>query len=147
MLARLHSKLLETKLHRLLSDRALTSVVLAELWRKPEASTRETEYGCLPLHTAAANNASEMVVKELIHAYPAAARAKNNEDGWLPLHYAAAIQASEAVLLVLLEEYPEGDLEKDKNGDLPLQIATDNASAVQKLLEAHEAAARKTEQS
>ena len=49
--------------------------------RPPVAAVRRAQVGYLPLHYAAANNASEAVVGSLVTAYPEGAAMKNNVRG------------------------------------------------------------------
>ena len=104
------------------------------LQHTPHASTvlishaRPAQRGRLPLHEAAANQASAEVVKLLLVA---GAQTKDTvrcpashhdtiyldmpshipsclpaQDGWQPLHFAAKQQASEAVVRMLLKDHP-----------------------------------------
>ena len=59
-----------------------------------------SQNGRLPLHDAAANNASEAVVKAQLAAYPEGAK-KIDEDENLPLHVAVRYNASKAVVKAL----------------------------------------------
>ena len=91
--------------------------------------------GRLPLHYAAAKQASEAVVVALLAAHPGAVKEQNRvrqpcpthlprhalarislpraQIGRLPLHEAAATRASEAVVRVLLAAHPGASKEKD----------------------------------
>ena len=54
--------------------------------------------GSLPIHRAAANQASKAVLLEMLRLHPDSTKEKDSV-GDLPIHWAAAKQASEAVLL------------------------------------------------
>ena len=66
---------------------------------------RRAQDGHLPLHLAAANQASTEVVLALLSAYPVAAWVADSL-GQLPLHHAAANQASAEVVAALLVAHP-----------------------------------------
>ena len=63
------------------------------------------------------------MIKALLDTYPEAA----NADGQLPLHDAAAHSKSEAVVKMLLAAYPDATKEKDRNGQLPKDLAKTDA--------------------
>ena len=59
-------------------------------------------FGLLPLHLAAATQASAEVVAALLSAHPEGAGVQD-KDGWLPLHFAATSEAPCEVAALLRE--------------------------------------------
>jgi len=75
------------------------------LARYPEGATVRNQYGSLPLHMAASNQASQEVVRLLIDAYPDALHLQN-DDGMTPLDLALADESASDSVLALLEGRP-----------------------------------------
>jgi ankyrin repeat protein len=75
------------------------------LSRYPEGATVRNQYGSLPLHMAASNQASQEVVRLLIDAYPDALHLQN-DDGMTPLDLALADESASDAVLALLEGRP-----------------------------------------
>ena len=73
--------------------------------RYPEGATVRNQYGSLPLHMAASNQASPEVVRLLIDAYPDALHLQN-DDGMTPLDLALADESASDAVLALLEGRP-----------------------------------------
>jgi len=75
------------------------------LARYPEGATVRNQYGSLPLHMAASNQASQEVVRLLIDSYPDALHLQN-DDGMTPLDLALADESASDSVLALLEGRP-----------------------------------------
>lgn len=75
------------------------------LARYPEGATVRNQYGSLPLHMAASNQAPPEVVRLLIDAYPDALHLQN-DDGMTPLDLALADESASDAVLALLEGRP-----------------------------------------
>ena len=73
--------------------------------RHPEGTTVRNQYGSLPLHMAASNQASQEVVRVLINSYPDALHLQN-DDGMTPLDLALADESASDGVLALLEGRP-----------------------------------------
>lgn len=71
----------------------------------PEGATCRNQYGSLPLHMAASNQASVEVVKLLIEAYPDALHLQN-DDGMTPLDLALADESASEAIIAMLEGRP-----------------------------------------
>jgi hypothetical protein len=83
------------------------------------------------------------VVDMLLKAHPGAARESDDQHKLLPLHLASSLQPH--VFRKVLNAYPAAAAEKDSNGNLPLQFATEHGACVEvvgMLLKAHTDAAR-----
>ena len=122
-----------------LEEKASDAAVQALLDAHPEAAQQVDCDGWLPIHLAAALQASGFVVQALLDAHPAGAK-RVGSDGWLPIHLAAAFQASAFVVEALLTAYPEGAKQVGSDGWLPIHLAaTFEASdaVVKALLDAH----------
>ena len=77
------------------------------------------------------------LVRELLAAYPDAARLAETRDGSLPLQLALQYQVDELAIDALLEAYPDGAGRRTLGGMLPLHLAaffTAPESVVAKLL-------------
>jgi hypothetical protein len=70
-----------------------------------EGATVRNQYGSLPLHMAASNQASVEVVKLLIEAYPDALHLQN-DDGMTPLDLALGDESASEAIIALLEGRP-----------------------------------------
>lgn len=75
------------------------------LARYPEGATVRNQYGSLPLHMAASNQAPPEVVRLLIDSYPDALHLQN-DDGMTPLDLALADESASDAVLALLEGRP-----------------------------------------
>lgn len=75
------------------------------LSRHPEGATVRNQYGSLPLHMAASNQASAEVVRILIDAYPDALHLQN-DDGMTPLDLALADESASEAVIAMLEGRP-----------------------------------------
>jgi stage V sporulation protein K len=75
------------------------------LSRYPEGATVRNQYGSLPLHMAASNQASQEVVRLLIDAYADALHLQN-DDGMTPLDLALADESASDAVAALLEGRP-----------------------------------------
>ena len=75
------------------------------LMHHPEGATCRNQYGSLPLHMAASNQAQADVVKLLIEAYPDALHLQN-DDGMTPLDLALADESASDAVVALLEGRP-----------------------------------------
>lgn len=75
------------------------------LSRYPEGATVRNQYGSLPLHMAASNQASHDAVKLLIDAYPDALHLQN-DDGMTPLDLALADESASETIVAMLEGRP-----------------------------------------
>lgn len=93
------------------------------LSRYPEGATVRNQYGSLPLHMAASNQASPDAVKLLIDAYPDALHLQN-DDGMTPLDLALADPStSEAVVALLEGRPPPPELSRRQKADKLLERA------------------------
>ncbi len=93
------------------------------LSRYPEGATVRNQYGSLPLHMAASNQASPEAVKLLIDAYPDALHLQN-DDGMTPLDLALADEsASETVVALLEGRPPPPELSRRQKADKFLERA------------------------
>ena len=122
-----------------LEGKASDADVQALLDAHPEAAKQVDCDGWLPIHLAAALQASGFVVQALLDAHPEGAK-QAGSDGWLPIHLAAAFQATEFVVEALLVAHPEGAKQVGSDGWLPIHLAaTFEASdaVVKTLLDAH----------
>ena len=88
------------------------------------------ENGMLPLHYAAKNGASELVIRKLLEACPQGATIRSFSER-LPLHWGAAGRLSAGALKLLVEAFPEAVAMQDAMGYLPRDLA---ARGVQSLL-------------
>jgi len=79
------------------------------------------EKGMLPLHYAARNAASEMVIRRLLEAYPKAAHVKGFGMR-LPLHWAAEGGMGAAALKLLVEANPAALTVQDAWGYVPREL-------------------------
>lgn len=87
------------------------------LSRFPEGATVRNQYGSLPLHMAASNQASADVVRLLIDSYPDALHLQN-DDGMTPLDLALADEgASEAVVAMLEGRPPPPELTRRQQAE------------------------------
>lgn len=75
------------------------------LARYPEGATVRNQYGSLPLHMAASNQATPEVVRLLISAYPDALHLQN-DDGMTPLDLALADESASDAVVAMLEGRP-----------------------------------------
>lgn len=75
------------------------------LSRYPEGATVRNQYGSLPLHMAASNQASPETVKLLIDSYPDALHLQN-DDGMTPLDLALADESASETIVAMLEGRP-----------------------------------------
>jgi len=75
------------------------------LSRYPEGATVRNQYGSLPLHMAASNQASPEVVRLLIDSYPDALHLQN-DDGMTPLDLALADESASESVVAMLEGRP-----------------------------------------
>lgn len=75
------------------------------LGRYPEGATVRNQYGSLPLHMAASNQASPEVVRLLIDSYPDALHLQN-DDGMTPLDLALADESASEAIVAMLEGRP-----------------------------------------
>ena len=75
------------------------------LMRYPEGATVRNQYGSLPLHMAASNQASPEVVRLLIDSYPDALHLQN-DDGMTPLELALADDSANDAVVAMLEGRP-----------------------------------------
>ena len=75
------------------------------LSRYPEGATVRNQYGSLPLHMAASNQASAEVVRLLIDSYPDALHLQN-DDGMTPLDLALADESASETVVAMLEGRP-----------------------------------------
>jgi ATPase family associated with various cellular activities (AAA)/Ankyrin repeats (3 copies) len=75
------------------------------LSRYPEGATVRNQYGSLPLHMAASNQASTEIVRLLIDSYPDALHLQN-DDGMTPLDLALADESASEAVLAMLEGRP-----------------------------------------
>ena len=105
-----------------LEEQASDAEVQALLDAHPEAAKQVDCDGWLPLHLAAALQASGFVVQALLDAHPEGAK-QEGSDGWLPIHMAAAFQASDAVVKALLVANPSGAEGEGSGGYLPIHLA------------------------
>ena len=111
-----------------LEEKASDADVQALLDAHPEAANQVDCDGWLPIHLAAALQASEFVVQALLDAHPEGAK-QEGSDGWLPIHLAAAFQASDAVVKALLVANPSGAEGEGSGGWLPIHLAAALQSA------------------
>lgn len=87
------------------------------LTRYPEGANVRNQYGSLPLHMAASNQASPEAVKLLIEAYPDSLHLQN-DDGMTPLDLALADEsASEAVVALLEGRPPPPEMSRRQKAD------------------------------
>ena len=88
------------------------------LGKYPEGATVRNQYGSLPLHMAASNQASPEVVRLLINAYPDALHLQN-DDGMTPLDLALADgeSASDAVVAMLEGRPPPPELTRRQKAE------------------------------
>ena len=122
-----------------LEEQASDAEVQALLDAHPEAAKQVDCDGWLPLHLAAALQASGFVVQALLDAHPEGAK-QEGSDGWLPLHLAVAFQATAFVVQALLVAHPEAAKQVDCDGWLPLHLAVAfeaSDAVVKTLLDAH----------
>ena len=75
------------------------------LSRHPEGATIRNQYGSLPLHLAASNQASPEVVRLLIDSYSDALHLQN-DDGMTPLDLALADESASEAVVAMLEGRP-----------------------------------------
>lgn len=75
------------------------------LARFPEGATMRNQYGSLPLHMAASNQATSEVVRLLIDSYPDALHLQN-DDGMTPLDLALADESANETVIALLQGRP-----------------------------------------
>ena len=75
------------------------------LSRHPEGATVRNQYGSLPLHMAASNQASPEVIRILIDAYPDALHLQN-DDGMTPLDLVLADESASEAIIAMLEGRP-----------------------------------------
>ena len=75
------------------------------LSRHPEGATVRNQYGSLPLHMAASNQATPEVIRILIDAYPDALHLQN-DDGMTPLDLALADESASEAIIAMLEGRP-----------------------------------------
>ena len=75
------------------------------LSRHPEGATVRNQYGSLPLHMAASNQAAPEVVRLLIDSYPDALHLQN-DDGMTPLDLALADESASEAVVAMLEGRP-----------------------------------------
>lgn len=75
------------------------------LSRYPEGATVRNQYGSLPLHMAASNQALPEVVRLLIDSYPDALHLQN-DDGMTPLDLALADESAGEAVVAMLEGRP-----------------------------------------
>lgn len=75
------------------------------LSRYPEGATVRNQYGSLPLHMAASNQASAEIIRMLIDAYPDALHLQN-DDGMTPLDLALADDSASEGVVAMLEGRP-----------------------------------------
>ena len=111
-----------------LEEKASDADVQALLDAHPEAANQVDCDGWLPIHLAAAFQATEFVVQALLDAHPEGAK-QEGSDGWLPIHLAAAFQASDAVVVALLAANPSGAEGEGSGGWLPIHLAAALQSA------------------
>ena len=111
-----------------LEEKASDADVQALLDAHPEAANQVDCDGWLPIHLAAAFQATEFVVQALLDAHPEGAK-QEGSDGWLPIHLAAAFQASDAVVKALLAANPSGAEGEGSGGWLPIHLAAALQSA------------------
>ena len=111
-----------------LEEKASDADVQALLDAHPEAANQVDCDGWLPIHLAAAFQATEFVVQALLDAHPEGAK-QEGSDGWLPIHLAAAFQASDAVVRALLAANPSGAEGEGSGGWLPIHLAAALQSA------------------
>ena len=111
-----------------LEEKASDADVQALLDAHPEAANQVDCDGWLPIHLAAAFQATEFVVQALLDAHPEGAK-QEGSDGWLPIHLAAAFQASDAVVKALLVANPSGAEGEGSGGWLPIHLAAALQSA------------------
>ena len=97
---------------------AEASTVEILLLHHPEGATCRNQYGSLPLHMAASNQASVDVVKLLIEAYPDALHLQN-DDGMTPIDLALAddTSASDAIIALLEGRPPPPELNKRQKAE------------------------------
>ena len=87
--------------------------------------------GWLPLHYAAKNCASPLVIRRLLEAYPKGAAVLSFSQR-LPLHWACESRLEPESLKLLIDAYPAGLSMQDAYGYLPKELA---ATGVQSLLQ------------
>jgi len=75
------------------------------LSRHPEGATVRNQYGSLPLHMAASNQATPEVVRLLIDNYPDALHLQN-DDGMTPLDLALSDESASEAIIAMLEGRP-----------------------------------------
>lgn len=93
------------------------------LSRYQEGATVRNQYGSLPLHMAASNQATPEAIKLLIEAYPDALHLQN-DDGMTPLDLALADEsASETVVALLEGRPPPPELSRRQKADKFLERA------------------------
>ena len=117
---------LRMPLHLALEKRASDDVILLLLERHERAVKWADCNGYLPLHTAAATDASLRVVKALVAARPQAAMDGCRAHQQLPLHVAVSRGASEEMVKYLLTDEahgPETRRARDQSGCMPLHCA------------------------
>ena len=98
---------------------AEASTVEILLLHHPEGATTRNQYGSLPLHMAASNQASVDVVKLLIDAYPDALHLQN-DDGMTPIDLALAddtTAASDAIIALLEGRPPPPELSRRQQAE------------------------------
>ena len=105
-----------------LEGKASDADVQALLDAHPEAAKQVDCDGWLPIHLAAALQASGFVVQALLDAHPEGAK-QAGSDGWLPIHLAAAFQATDAIVKALLVANPSGAEGEGSGGWLPIHLA------------------------
>lgn len=89
------------------------------------------ENGMLPLHYAAKNGASSLVIRRLLEAEPKAASILSFSKR-LPLHWGAEGRVAPETLRLLIAAYPAGVNMEDSRGCTPRDLA---ASGVQSMLQ------------
>jgi ankyrin repeat protein len=97
---------------------------------KPMCAVKD-QNSMLPLHYAAKNGASALVIRRLLEAYPAAASVRSFGQR-TALHWGAESRLEPAALKLLIEAYPGALALKDAFGNLPKDLA---ARGVQSMLQ------------
>jgi ankyrin repeat protein len=99
------------------------------------AAATACAHAWLPLHVACAQpDVSPAVLRELIAAYPNAAKEQVDFDGSLPLHLVCSRkQPSAAGLAVLRAAFPLGARARDGKGRLPVHLACRHSPGVESL--------------
>jgi len=72
------------------------------LSKNPQGAAVRNQYGSLPLHMAASNQASQDVIRLLVDSYPDALHLQN-DDGMTPLDLAMADESSNPAVIAILE--------------------------------------------